>query len=87
MAQAGLFMGVDDLNGTTFEGSISREVSVRDTDNLDPGQRSGNGRRPIPFFQAEHWKVSLRTRTRETINISGSIVPHQRRPGAGGWGK
>jgi FO synthase subunit 2 len=36
MAQMGLLSGADDLGGTLFEESISREAGARDTDYLDP---------------------------------------------------
>ncbi|SCL74779.1 FO synthase subunit 2 [Methanoculleus chikugoensis] len=36
MAQLGLLSGADDLGGTLFEESISREAGARDTDYLDP---------------------------------------------------
>ncbi len=38
MAQLGLLAGADDLGGTLFEESISREAGARDTDYLDPAE-------------------------------------------------
>ena len=38
MAQLGLLSGGDDLGGTLFEESISREAGARDTDYLDPAE-------------------------------------------------
>ena len=38
MAQMALLSGADDLGGTLFEESISREAGARDTDYLDPGE-------------------------------------------------
>ncbi|WP_084385990.1 5-amino-6-(D-ribitylamino)uracil--L-tyrosine 4-hydroxyphenyl transferase CofH [Methanoculleus horonobensis] len=38
MAQMGLLSGADDLGGTLFEESISREAGARDTDYLDPAE-------------------------------------------------
>ncbi|KLK88893.1 FO synthase subunit 2 [Methanoculleus sediminis] len=38
MAELGLLAGADDLGGTLFEESISREAGARDTDYLDPAE-------------------------------------------------
>ena len=38
MAQVALLAGADDLGGTMFEESISREAGARDTDYLDPAE-------------------------------------------------
>ena len=38
MAEVALLAGADDLGGTLFEESISREAGARDTDYLDPGE-------------------------------------------------
>ncbi len=38
MAEMGLLAGADDLGGTLFEESISREAGARETDYLDPGE-------------------------------------------------